>query len=143
MPTTPEEATAFVEELGAEVRRELAFRSAPPPVLKFSTVALVPDPRHPRALALLLDSARRTLRCFSVALDRLEEVPADAYPPASITLSPLPSAKGTSALHSILSRGLPPFSIEVPCLELQIRSHSGKQDQSPEILASVSLTPSP
>jgi hypothetical protein len=102
-----DEALALGGRLSAAILEVWGERGGVRPPLRFSRAALAPDPKNPRALVLPLTGARRSLRPYHVALGRVLDGLPEKLPWPSVTLERLSSAKGTAALHGLLSKSIP------------------------------------
>lgn len=139
------EPTALLDWGGrfrAGILEALAERPGPAPRMEFDPPALVPDPRNPKALILPLKAARRGLRPYHVALQRLVGYLPDSLPFPSLTLARLPSARGTAALHSVLTRSVPAQEIAFTPTSLVLVQESGVAEER-QILGTWPLVPSP
>ncbi len=137
-------ARQLTERWLQEFRQAMINRAEIRPQLRFQRASLAPDPRHPKAIVLPLDGARRNLRPYHVAMQRtLGRLP-EKLPWPSITLQRLPTARGTTALHNLLTHAVPePHISFVPDRILLIRP-SGQTAAPPSIIQAWDLPqPSP
>jgi hypothetical protein len=138
-----DEALALGGRLTAAILEVWGERGGVRSPLRFSRAALAPDPKNPRALVLPLAGARRSLRPYHVALGRvLDGLPED-LPWPSVTLERLPSAKGTAALHGLLSKSVPEPEIAFVPGWLVLLRQSRVVGEGAEEIGRWGLVPSP